>query len=197
MIANDGLDQAWGAAPKEDAIVQIDLLHEQLVVLMKKGQTESFTQKEAFLSPVLEKIFDFDYMVKSLIGRRWQKLTPEDQLKLRKTFKDLTVATYVSRFKKYSGEVFTTIGKAEGPKESYWVNTAILTAEKKEILLNYLMHPVAIKNNNNQSMIVDVFLNGTISEFATRRSEYRSILKRSGVGELIQILDKKIQSFRK
>jgi len=55
-------------------------------------------------------------------------------------------------------------------------------ASGEPVSLNYLIV-------NNQ--IGDVYLNGTISELATRRSEFSSILRSQGVAGLIQALNNK------
>jgi phospholipid transport system substrate-binding protein len=40
--------------------------------------------------------------------------------------------------------------------------------------------------------IIDVFLSGTISELATRRSEFTSILRRDGPQGLLNVLNRRI-----
>jgi phospholipid transport system substrate-binding protein len=42
--------------------------------------------------------------------------------------------------------------------------------------------------------IVDVYLNGTVSELALRRSEYSSLIKREGLEALLAALDEHIDS---
>ena len=41
--------------------------------------------------------------------------------------------------------------------------------------------------------IIDVYLNGTVSELALRRSEYSSVLKRDGFEKLIVMVDGKAE----
>jgi phospholipid transport system substrate-binding protein len=43
--------------------------------------------------------------------------------------------------------------------------------------------------------IIDVFMNGTVSELALRRSEYSAVLDRDGFDGLIAALDGKIAEF--
>ena len=52
--------------------------------------------------------------------------------------------------------------------------------------VNYLM-----RQNGGSWQIADVYLNGTISELATRRSEFGSILRTRGINGLIQVLNTK------
>jgi phospholipid transport system substrate-binding protein len=52
--------------------------------------------------------------------------------------------------------------------------------------INYLM-----RQNNGGWQIADVYLNGTISELATRRSEFSAILHAQGINGLIEALNSK------
>jgi phospholipid transport system substrate-binding protein len=44
--------------------------------------------------------------------------------------------------------------------------------------------------------IVDVFLSGTVSELATRRSEFSSVIRRGGAEALVDALQKKVAQLR-
>ena len=46
--------------------------------------------------------------------------------------------------------------------------------------------------NGGSWQIADVYLDGTISQLATQRSEFHSILQREGVNGLITALDRKV-----
>ena len=48
-----------------------------------------------------------------------------------------------------------------------------------------------MRNNGGVWQIADVYLDGTISELATRRSEFASILRTGGINGLIQTLNTK------
>jgi phospholipid transport system substrate-binding protein len=54
------------------------------------------------------------------------------------------------------------------------------------VTVNYLM-----RNNGGVWQIADVYLDGTISEMATRRSEFAAILRAQGITGLIQTLNAK------
>ena len=54
------------------------------------------------------------------------------------------------------------------------------------VSINYLVHDNAVGYQ-----IRDVFLTGTISELATRRSEFATILRSNGIDGLIASLNKK------
>jgi hypothetical protein len=43
---------------------------------------------------------------------------------------------------------------------------------------------------------MDVYMNGTVSELALRRSEYSALLKREGFASLMKAIDDKIAALR-
>lgn len=57
------------------------------------------------------------------------------------------------------------------------------------IHLSYLM-----RQNDGVWQIADVYLNGTISELATRRSEFSSIIRARGIDGLVAVLKNKTES---
>ena len=48
---------------------------------------------------------------------------------------------------------------------------------------------------NGSWKIVDVYLNGTVSELGLRRSEYTTVIKRDGLEALLTALEEKIIRF--
>jgi phospholipid transport system substrate-binding protein len=63
------------------------------------------------------------------------------------------------------------------------VRTKLIPKQQEPILLNYLVH-----QTSDGWKVIDVYLSGTISELATRRSEFSSILKSGGAQALIDSL---------
>jgi phospholipid transport system substrate-binding protein len=49
-----------------------------------------------------------------------------------------------------------------------------------------------MRANGGSWQIADIYLDGTISQLATQRSEFHSILQREGVNGLITALDRKV-----
>ena len=57
------------------------------------------------------------------------------------------------------------------------------------VQLNYRLRSV-----DGDWKIIDVYLNGTVSELALRRSEYSSLIKRQGFKALLVALDERIDT---
>jgi phospholipid transport system substrate-binding protein len=66
------------------------------------------------------------------------------------------------------------------------VRTQIIKADGEPVSINYVVH-----DNDTAWQIRDVYLSGTISELATRRSEFAAILRTTGIDGLIASLNKK------
>jgi phospholipid transport system substrate-binding protein len=95
----------------------------------------------------------------------------------------MMVATYASRFDDFSGERFEILQTLEQPPGAKLVKTRVTQSNGKTVSLSYLVRLVG-----PEWKVVDVFLDGTISELASRRAEFTSILKSGGPDALISSL---------
>ena len=85
----------------------------------------------------------------------------------------------------YDGEKLQVTGEQQsggGPL----VLSEIVKSTGEPVRINYLM-----RQGSGGWRIADIYLNGTISELATRRSEFAAILQSRGVDGLIAALDSK------
>jgi len=69
--------------------------------------------------------------------------------------------------------------------------TKIIVPDDDDVALNYRM----IERDGTWK-VIDVFLNGTVSELALRRSEYSSALKRNGFASLVTLVEEKIEDLK-
>ena len=68
--------------------------------------------------------------------------------------------------------------------------TRLTRPDDKPVTINYLMRD----NGQGSPKVVDVYLTGTISELATRHSEFSAVLQHDGFAGLLAALDKKANS---
>jgi len=71
------------------------------------------------------------------------------------------------------------------------VLTKIIVPDGDDVRLNYRMI-----ERDGIWKVIDVFLNGTVSELALRRSEYSSALKRHGFEQLVASVETKIEDLK-
>jgi phospholipid transport system substrate-binding protein len=137
------------------------------------------------LSPVLAKTYDLPMMSKLAVGPAWSTLTPQQQAAITTAFTRMTVATYASRFDGFSGEQFQILETSDRPNGDKIVKTQIIKSDGGAVPLNYLM-----RKSGADWKIVDIYLDGTISELANRRAEFGAILKSGGPDALVVSLNK-------
>jgi phospholipid transport system substrate-binding protein len=66
------------------------------------------------------------------------------------------------------------------------VKSQIIKANGEPVKVDYIMH-----RNGEGWLISDIYLDGAISEVATRRSEFATILRNEGIDGLITALNRK------
>jgi len=126
-------------------------------------------------------------MTRLVVGLPWRNLPGDQQQALVDAFSDFSIATYANRFRDFSGERFVVEPTVTPlPSGDALVHTRLFTGDGETVQLDYLM-----RENSGSWQIIDVFLTGTISELAARRSEFSSVLRQDGAAALIELLKKK------
>lgn len=160
-------------------------LYDTLLTAMQNGPSLGARGRYARIEPVVHRVFDIDYMTRLAVGPEWARLNETQKQQVAQAFQRYIAAIYAERFNSYSGERLQITG--ERPSSSGAIITSqIVKSNGEPVNVNYLM-----RNNGGTWQIADVYLDGTISELATRRSEFASILRSSGINGLIQTLNAK------
>jgi phospholipid transport system substrate-binding protein len=169
----------------------IERFHETLIGVMKKADTLGFEGRYETLAPAVKETFNLAFMARFAAGSHWRKLNADQRGELIEAFSQLTIATYAERFDGYSGERFDTVNEKQIRRTTLQVKTGLVKSDGETIILNYL-----VGRRSGNWGVIDVHFKG-VSELAVRRSEYTSVLKRKGFGELIAVIKKKIDNLRK
>jgi len=183
LLAGLGLSTAvpaWAAEAPE----AINGLNAQLLATMKQAQALGVQGRYEALSPVLSKTYDIASMTRMAVGPNWDALQPAQKAALTDAFSRMMIATYAKRFDGFSGETFK-ITEVTDRATDKMVKTQIIQSNGKPVPINYLM-----RKSGPEWRVVDVYLDGTISELASRRAEFTSILKTGGPDALIASLRK-------
>jgi phospholipid transport system substrate-binding protein len=174
------------SAEKAGSVEVIQGLNETLLDVMKRAKNLGYHGRYKTLEPVLSKAFDFPFMIQYAVGQPWKEISEDQKKELISAFSNFTIATYADRFNGYSGEQFTIVGSRNAPRNTKLVNTKLIMKKGKAIKLNYLM-----RDNGQGWQIMDIFLKGSISELATKRSDYNSTIKNEGFHSLISKIKEK------
>jgi len=176
----------------ETAVDTIRTFYDTLLSVMQQAKTMGLKGRYEKLDPAIHRAFNLPLMTRLSVGPDWQKLSPEEQKSLIAAFSDLSVSTYAARFDGFSGEHFDVDPKPTPSSGGVIVNTKLVQSNGEVVQLNYLM-----REGDGGWQILDVFLKGTISELATRRSEFSSVLRRDGAQALVQLIQNRAADLKK
>lgn len=172
------------AQTADAATAPVQMLYDALLDSMKHAKELGVKGRYDKLKPVVEQVFDISDMVRLAVGPdKWAAATPEQQQALQNVFLRYTVANYANSFNDYGGEKFV-VDPAAAPRGADKIVLSKLVTRKETIPFGYRMHQVG-----SDWRILDIYLNGTISQLANQRSEYASTLSAGGVPALIKKID--------
>jgi phospholipid transport system substrate-binding protein len=178
-----------GADSEADASKVIDSFHDTLMSVMKDATKLGYDGRYKKLEPAIERTFNVPLMTQIVVGAPWSGWSQDQRDKVVEAFGKFITATYARRFDGYSGENFVIDG-THPTTGGVLVKTRIVRTTDTPITLNYLTRD----NGQGGYMVVDVFLTGTISELATRRSEFGAVLQHDGYQGLLTALAQKASS---
>ena len=182
------LGPAAGAETTAQGVV--DRFHRSLIGVMTRANELGYLGRYEALSPEIAAAFHIPLMARIVAGSHWKTFSRDQKSALVEAFGRMTTATYANRFDGYSGERFRILGEAPTRRKSVLVKSEIVKSDGEAVAINYLM-----RRFKRGWRVVDVQLKGAYSELATRRSEYSSILRRSGLATLLAVIAAKVASY--
>ena len=159
----------------------VQTVNDALLHVMKNAEALGFQGRQAYLTPVLTETFDLPAMARLAAGRYWDRFDNDEKRNLVAYFTDLSISTFAARFDGYSGETWQIEGTSEAPRGGTIVENRLITGRGEIFAINYLMR----QTESGDWRIIDVYLDGNISELALRRSEFNSVLRNGGVDHLL------------
>jgi len=160
-------------------------LYDALLSTMKNGRTLGQSGRFTQLAPVIRRTFDIASMARLSIGPAWNGLSDAQRQQATESFGRYISAIYADRFDSYNGQKLEVTGEQPGPS-GVRVRSQIVKTSGEPVKVDYMM-----RRNGDSWLISDIYLDGAISEVATRRSEFASILKNDGIDGLIAALNRK------
>jgi phospholipid transport system substrate-binding protein len=177
-IASLSIASAAPAQPTGPAAV-VEGFHAALLDTMRNARALGPRGRERRLRPAMQAAFDLPAMTRIAVGPPWTGLGEGERQGLVSAFSDWVVATYANRFDGYAGESFATAGESALQSGDRLVRTQLLRPNDAPVQLNYLL-----RGGEGRWRVVDIYLNGTISELASRRAEFTALLREGGAERL-------------
>jgi phospholipid transport system substrate-binding protein len=174
------------ASGEAAAVAPIQQLISGLIQIMKAGPATPFRRRFAMLTPVIDKTFDLEAILRESVGISWATLPPDQQAMLTDAFRRYTIASYVNSFDDYNGQRFEVSPETRAVGSQQVVETKVIPHKGDSHELDYVM-----REGPNGWRVVDVLADGSISRVAVQRSDFRSILSRGGSQALADSLHAK------
>lgn len=174
---------AAGADAADPATPAVQGFYATLLDCMKGGKTLGAQGRYDKLKPVIERTFDLGTMVKYAVGPAWSTTSADDQKALTEAFTRMTIAQYAGNFASFDGEKFTVEPKAEIRGTDHYVKSA-LVAKDQTVAFIYRM-----RQFGNDWRIIDILLDGSISQLSVYRSDFAATLKAGGAAALVKKID--------
>jgi phospholipid transport system substrate-binding protein len=174
MIALLSLSTIPSPASADSAAARrIESYYQQLMPTLRAAGQLSVRERDRRFTPAITSAFDIGTMARLATGPAWSSFSGAQQAAVREAFARFLVADYASEVTDYSGQSFVvdpqTSTESRGGGEI--VRTKLLQPGGRTVQINYLVRG---------GRVIDVYLNGTVSDLATRRDEFASILAGGG-----------------
>jgi phospholipid transport system substrate-binding protein len=163
----------------------VQALYDALLTTMKNGRTLGLSGRFTQLEPVIRRTFDISVMARLSIGVSWTALTEAQHQQVTESFTRYISALYADRFDSYAGQKLQVTGE-QPAVAGVMVRSQIIKANGEPVNVDYMM-----RRSGETWLISDIYLDGAISEVATRRSEFSTILRSQGIDGLIAALNRK------
>jgi phospholipid transport system substrate-binding protein len=174
-----------GRAESADAADTVRGFYDVLASTMREGEQLGQRGRYAKLEPVILAVFDVPYMTRMAVGPSWSATPQPKRQQVAEAFGRYITATWADRFDSYSGEKLE-VTDVQPYAAGAVVHTRIVKSNGEPVAIDYLM-----RRNGDAWQIADVYLTGTISELATRRAEFSSVLRSQGIDALIAVLNRR------
>ncbi len=180
LAGHAGAQDAGPAAP-------IKVLDDALAAAMKNGHAP-FPARYQALAPAVDHAFNLPQILRTVVGLRWATIPPDAQSKLLATFRAYTISSYASNFDSDSGDRIELLTETRDVGSDKVVETQIVPKAGEATRIDYVM-----RQGTGGWQAVDVLEQGTISQAAVQRSDFRALLA-GGPDRLIASLQQKIDT---
>ena len=134
---------------------------------------------------LVEKTYDTEKMLKMIIGDVWKNSSSDEQKQLINVFEKYISINYIKRFSKIEEPVFQFL-ENKNVANFLMIKTQLVLKQNEKIPISYLL-----TKKGEKWKIFDVLLAGSVSEIATKKSEFNAFLKDGKIDSLLEALRKK------
>ncbi len=153
------------------------------------SSSDTMAQKSEKFNKYFLDALDVKSIGQFVLGKRWRRLTKEQQNAFLDAFIDMALKSWADKFNLYTGQKITFTGTrpAQGD-EQVFVDSVIQDKTPVDVIWR-------VKRSETGLKIVDIIIEG-VSMCLSYRNEYVSYLQNHTIEELIQTLSSQAKSFK-
>ena len=170
--------------PGTKVITQLDAA---LMDVLQNADQLGFQGRVDRLSPAVDAAFDLPFMAEKSLGQHWSTLSDADQQRWRALSRQFSIANFAANFDHWSHQTIDVVGEEPSAADTVLVKTRINDPKGETVEMNY-----RLRATDGIWRIVDIYLKGTVSELALRRSDYTALIDREGFAGLTKTMQQKI-----
>jgi phospholipid transport system substrate-binding protein len=163
----------------DSAIAGVQGFNDALLSSMKSGKTVGAQARFDKLKPAIERAFELGTMIKYAVGPAWDAASPADQKALTDAFARMTIAQYAGNFDSYGGEKFVVDPKVVVRGTDHYVTSNLVASDQTVVFIYRL------RQFGDSWKIIDILLEGSISQLSVYRSDFSATLKQGGAAGLV------------
>ncbi len=163
----------------------IEDLGNQALGIIKNPSTPPAV-KSAKLGDLVKQSVDVDWISKFVLGRHIRTINEDQKRRYTQAYSEFLAKNYTSKFNEYTTAVFKVVSSTKSADKEYIVKTVISKQGDPDVLVDYRVS----ERGANSFKIIDMSVEG-ISLLTTQRSEFNSVITRSGIEEFIKMLKNK------
>ena len=177
---------APSAARAEAPEAVVTAFQEDLIAVMKESDSLGVSGRYNKFLGYLDKYFHMPLMVAFVSGGEWTKASKEERIDLVRAARRMSAGELAVLFSGYSGERFASAGNRPIKDGTILVRTKLKRTSGDDVDITY-----RVRKFDENWRIIDVLLDGTISQLVKRKDEYRRTLEDGGVSALTNLLNTK------
>jgi phospholipid transport system substrate-binding protein len=170
----------------------VEAFHEVLLQSMREGDALGFEGRYDLIVGSLDESFDLPFMARVSVGAAWKTLDNDQRLEFVALSRQLSASNYADNFDSYGGQTFLTHSDEPAARGTIVVKTELVQPDDDNVTFDYRM-----RDAGKGWRIIDVQLDGKVSEITLRRADYRSVIERKGFPQLVVDIEKKIRKHSK
>lgn len=158
-----------------------------LYTLLHRDELDYDTRIKS-LEALIAETFDVERVAKKVIGgKRYRDLSPPERRRYMALFTRYVVASRSRNLSSLEGKSFEPVGRRYGPDGTVVVDVSVTEQGREIATVAYVLLPTG-----KGWRIVDVVIDGGVSELTLRRSEFNTVVSHRGMDGLMAALDAKI-----